>query len=142
MIYVKTAKNLKANILFFYEKPMTLEENIVDLLEEPSEESSSVLLEKTKNTEIRRCTCCGQNFSIYKTYFSSVHLRILIKVFKWAIANKKYEFQKKELQQVLSHTDYGNFCVLQRFGLIYHLKDEDGIILRKLKLLNTFKKGL
>lgn len=51
-------------------------------------------------------------------------------VFKWAIANKRHEFRKRELQNLLSHTDYGNFCVLQRFGLIYHLKDEDGIILK------------
>lgn len=77
-----------------------------------------------KEVEDGHCESCGQKIIEYKLTFTALHLNILQKIFKHCVATKQHEFSKKEID--LSHTDYGNFYVLQRFWLIYFKTDENG----------------
>lgn len=81
--------------------------------------------EETKNHIKYGCPACGNTYSVYKIHFSQIHLDILKKIFVWCAKNKVHEFHKREIPN-LSHTEYWNFCFLQRFGFLYFLKDTDG----------------
>lgn len=83
------------------------------------------LIEKTNKCVLYWCPACGSKISVYKVYFSKMHVEILIKIFKWAVENKTHEFAKSEIKG-LTHTEYGNFYTLQRFWLLYFLKDKNG----------------
>ena len=99
-------------------------------LQELKEYFTSGIFEPVKIEENASCTkygcpACGNKYSLYKMEFSSVHLDIMKKIFKFCIENRVHEFHKKEIPG-LSHTEYGNFCFLQRFGFLYFLKDTKG----------------
>lgn len=61
----------------------------------------------------------------YTTHFSTLHVTILIKIFNHVVKTKNYLFNKKDIPN-LTHTQYGNFFTLQRFGLLFYPTDEDG----------------
>ena len=88
-------------------------------------ENSQILLEETPGLKLYKCSCCWITHKQYKVYFTSLHLSILIKIFKWAVQKRQNEFLKSDLKNVLNHTDYGNLYTLQRFWLIYFIKDPE-----------------
>lgn len=63
--------------------------------------------------------------STYRIYFSPVHIAIIRKIFNYCVQNKTHVIHKRDIEG-LTHTDYGNFYSLQRFGLLYYLEDENG----------------
>lgn len=63
--------------------------------------------------------------SSYRIFFSPIHIAIIRKIFTYCIENKTHVIQKRNIPG-LTHTDYGNFYSLQRFGLLYYLEDENG----------------
>jgi hypothetical protein len=65
------------------------------------------------------------NGSTYRIYFSPVHIAIIRKIFNYCVQNKTHVIHKRDIEG-LTHTDYGNFYSLQRFGLLYYLEDENG----------------
>lgn len=88
-------------------------------------ESSQILIEDTPGLKLYKCSCCGVTHKQYKVFFTNIHLSILIKIFKWSVEHRNIEFKKSELKKILNHTDYGNFYTLQRFWLIYFLRDKE-----------------
>lgn len=54
-----------------------------------------------------------------------MHLQILRKVYAYCVENHTHTIEKSKIPG-LTHTDYGNFYVLRRFGLLYWIKSEDG----------------
>ena len=84
-------------------------------------------LEIIKNNQkeiVFKCDCCNYERKIYKLYFSPLHLNIVLKVFRYCLDHRTNTFDKKNIH-TLSHTDYGNLCFLQRFGLIYNAVDKN-----------------
>jgi hypothetical protein len=61
----------------------------------------------------------------YTVHFSSLHVSILIKIFNEVVKTGRHEFKKKDIPN-LTHTEYGNFFTLQRFGLLYFPTDGEG----------------
>lgn len=74
----------------------------------------------------KTCSHCGYTSRKYKISFSGLHVRLARILFEYCVNNKTYIITKKEISHLMSHTDYGNFYILQRFGLMYFIKDEDG----------------
>lgn len=91
---------------------------------QPTHEEILELVKDTKTQTIYKCKFCGVQQKIYKLYFSTVHAKIAAKIFKYCVENKTHVFNKKDLD--LTHTEYGNFPFLKRFGLIYKEKPETG----------------
>lgn len=75
------------------------------------------IIKDTNRETVFRCRFCGSEHRVYKLYFSISHLEILKKIYIYCINNKTNTFNKKDLD--LTHTEYGNFPFLKRFGLIY-----------------------
>lgn len=94
------------------------------------DEKGRILIEKTKSHELYKCTCCGHIGSRYKVIFNSMYTTMALKVFKHCIKTKSHLFDKADLSKDLSHNEYGNFSTLQRFGLLYYIKGDDGRKLR------------
>lgn len=80
----------------------------------------------TKSVEEKTCPHCGHVSRRYKISFSSLHVRLARIVFEYCVQNKTNAITKKEISHLLSHTDYGNFYILQRFGLLYYIEDDNG----------------
>lgn len=76
--------------------------------------------------EEKICPHCGHVSRKYKISFSSLHVRLARIVFEYCVRTKTRTITKKEIAHLLSHTDYGNFYILQRFGLLYFIDDENG----------------
>ena len=87
-------------------------------------ENGVMLIKNTKAEKRYYCQTCHVEHSVYRIYFSTMHLRILQKVFKYCVDNKTHIIHKNDIPG-LTHTDYGNFYALRRFGLLYWL-EEDG----------------
>lgn len=83
-----------------------------------------MLIKSTKAEKRYYCQTCHVEHSVYRIYFSTMHLRILRKVFKYCVENKTHLIHKNDIPG-LTHTDYGNFYALRRFGLLYWF-EEDG----------------
>lgn len=66
-----------------------------------------------------------KNHKPHKVHFAGVHLGILIKVFNHVVHSGSNEFKKSDLPN-LTRAEYGNFYMLQRFGLLYFPLDDDG----------------
>lgn len=79
-----------------------------------------------KNILEETCPNCGHVSRKYKISFSGLYVRLARIVFDYCVTNNVYMITKKEIAPLLSHTDYGNFYMLQRFGLIYYAEDGDG----------------
>jgi hypothetical protein len=90
-----------------------------------TDEKGRILLEKTASHELYKCTCCNHIGSRYKVTFNSMYSGMALKVFKHCIKTKSHLFDKGDIAG-LSHTEYGNFSILQRFGLLYFIKDDGG----------------
>lgn len=88
-------------------------------------EDQVTLVSDTRNEKRYHCNTCGVEHSIYRIYFSSMHLQILRKVYAYCVENHTHTIEKSKIPG-LTHTDYGNFYVLRRFGLLYWIKSEDG----------------
>lgn len=82
------------------------------------------LRDKIADVEIAQRENGIKNHKVYRVHFSTVHLNILRKVFAYCVQNKTHIIEKSKIPG-LTHTDYWNFCFLQRFGFIYYL-EEDG----------------
>lgn len=52
-----------------------------------------------------------------------MHLHILQKVYAYCVENKTHIIEKSKIPG-LTHTDYGNFYTLRRFGFLYWLEDD------------------
>lgn len=61
----------------------------------------------------------------YRVHFSTLHINIVRKVFRWCVDHKTHIIHKSDIQD-LTHTDYGNFYILQRFGLLYYMESSEG----------------
>lgn len=81
---------------------------------------------ETPKTIDKTCPHCFHVSRRYKISFSSLHVRLARILYEYCVTNKTHIVTKKELAPFMTHTDYGNFYILQRFGLIYFEKDEDG----------------
>lgn len=121
-----------------YQNAVSSRHLLFDLIEELDQKIKAIEVEHTirppvngvmvvKDTKAEKryyCQTCHVEHSIYRIYFSTMHLQILRKVFKHCIENNVYQIHKKDIPG-LTHTDYGNFYALRRFGLLYWL-EEDG----------------
>ena len=83
-------------------------------------------VKKTDKYEETICQTCGHSKKRYKISFSGVQVRLAKILFQYCVDNKTYIVETGEIAKRMSHTDYGNFASLQRFGLMYYLKDENG----------------
>lgn len=88
------------------------------------------VVKQTKQCKIYRCPLCENTRSVYKIHFSLAHVRILQKIFVHCVENKTHIIKKSDIV-TLTHWDYTNFPVLQRFGFLYWLQDEEGNRTRK-----------
>lgn len=79
------------------------------------DEKGRILVEKTATQELYKCTCCGHIGSRYKVTFNSMFVSLSLKVFKHCIKTKSHLFDKSDLANDLSHYEYGNFAILQKF---------------------------
>lgn len=86
-------------------------------------EEQITLVRDTRNEKRYHCSTCGVEHSVYRIYFSTMHLSILRKVYAYCVENKTHVIEKKEIPG-LTHTDYGNFYTLRRFGFLYWLEDD------------------
>lgn len=100
-------------------------EDIREQIQEMKAANEPVQIKDTANLKVYRCPACGQDYKLYKTFFTTIQVKLLKKIFAYCVQNKTHEIQKKDLPS-LSRTEYGNFYTLQRFGMIYFLKDENG----------------
>ena len=82
--------------------------------------------QQLQKVQEKTCPTCGHVSKRYKISFSSLHVKIAKILYEYCVRNKTHNVTKTELAPYLSHTDYGNFYILQRFGLIYFEKDEHG----------------
>jgi hypothetical protein len=82
-------------------------------------------VKKTDKYEETICPTCGHSKKRYKISFSGVQVRLAKILFQYCVDNKTYIVETGEIAKRMSHTDYGNFASLQRFGLMYYLKDEN-----------------
>lgn len=101
------------------------------ILDEAKDEIIRKRLDIEKHQEFQKvqektCPTCGHVSKRYKISFSSLHVKIAKILYEYCVKNKTHNVTKTELAPYLSHTDYGNFYILQRFGLIYFEKDENG----------------
>lgn len=87
-------------------------------------ENGVMLVKDTKAEKRYYCQTCHVEHSVYRIYFSTMHLQILRKVFKYCVENKTHIIHKNNIPG-LTHTEYGNFYALRRFGLLYWF-EEDG----------------
>jgi len=71
------------------------------------------------------CPCCGSTVRTYRVHFSTLHINILRKVFRWCVEHKTHMIHKSDIQD-LTHTEYGNFYILQRFWFLYYLEYSEG----------------
>lgn len=102
----------------FYDGKIKAYTEVLDLMK-----SSVILVRDTRNEKRYHCSTCGVEHSVYRIYFSTMHLSILRKVYAHCIQNKTHIIEKKEIPG-LTHTDYGNFYMLRRFGFLYWLEDD------------------
>lgn len=103
-------------------------------------------VKKKANYEEIVCRSCGHSKKRYRVTFASLHVRLAKILFQYCVDNKTHIVETGEIAKKMSHTDYGNFASLQRFGLMYYLKDNDGKKLRgqfgvPLKRLHKFLKN-
>lgn len=104
-----------------------------------------IIVESTKNLTVARCPSCGHLHRSYRVQFSRLHLRLARIVFEHCVTHGVHEFRLAEIKG-LKHTDYTNLSFLQRFGLIYFLKDAEGRKIRShwgvpLRRLAQFLRG-
>lgn len=95
------------------------------IIEELATKPPFIISDKT-----RVCSYCNAKHSTHTITFSSFHLGLLTKIFNHVVSTGNYNFCKDDLPS-LSHTEYGNFCQLQRFGLLFFQRDEEGKKLKK-----------
>lgn len=86
-------------------------------------EHTDEILEDLPSRQVLRCTVCGVERTRYRVFFNQVLIGICYKILDYCVKNKTYKISKRDIEG-LSHTEYGNFCTLQRFGLLFYLKNE------------------
>lgn len=75
--------------------------------------------------EIKTCPCCGSNIQDRKVTLYKGLVDALYKVYRWCGANKRHEFEMKEIKDLLGKNEYARFGDLVRFGgLVYKPKEE------------------
>lgn len=67
-------------------------------------EDQITLVRDTRNEKRYHCSTCGVQHSIYRIYFSTMHVSILRKVYAYCVENKTNVIEKKEIPG-LTHTD-------------------------------------
>lgn len=80
----------------------------------------------TKNRIDKTCPHCGHTSRKYKRYFHGRDIAVCRKLFEVCVKNKTHLIDRSMLNNTLTHVEYSNFAYLQRFGLIYFIKDENG----------------
>lgn len=90
-------------------------------------------LVNTTQRKVYKCPLCESKKSVYRIHFSKLHVSILKKIFVHCVEQKTHIIKKSDIK-TLTHWDYTNFPVLQRFGFLYWLTDEEGNRTRKNKL--------
>jgi len=76
--------------------------------------NENLKLESENSKEkVYRCECCGNKVKIYNTRFSKMHLQILFKIIRFTTEEKKHEFRIKEIEWLLTKSEYAimnNLC--------------------------------